>query len=82
MKKPFNAPKTFETGFTVAVLFWLLLPIFAIDFSQVLAVELKGKLRCVCVCVCVYLLVPLLLRPSVFPGGDKIGLDADDDDAC
>lgn len=28
------------------------------------------------------LLVPLLLRPSVFPGGDNIGLDADDDDAC
>lgn len=28
------------------------------------------------------LLVPLLLRPSVFPGGDKIGLDADDEDAC
>lgn len=30
----------------------------------------------------VYLLVPLLLRPSVFPGGDRTGLDADDDDAC
>lgn len=26
--------------------------------------------------------MPLLLRPSVLPGGDRIGLDADDDDAC
>lgn len=38
--------------------------------------------RKIVMCVCVYLLVPLLFRPSNFPGGDKIGLDADDDDAC
>lgn len=33
-------------------------------------------------CYCLNLLVPLLLRPSDLPGGDKIGLDADDEDAC
>lgn len=31
-KKPFNAPKT-ERVSTVGILFWLLLPIFAIDFG-------------------------------------------------
>lgn len=43
---------------------------------------MRGKnLFALCYCS-FHLLVPLLLRPNVFPGGDKTGLDADDEDAC
>lgn len=43
----------------------------------------KARQKLFALCYCSFnLLVPLLLRPNVFPGGDKIGLDADEDDAC